>query len=185
MFQRIIYSGKIIMASPGQKHGRYGHLMAGFDNHSFCARCRDKGKGKDPCVGRPESTDYKFCNSLTSEQPAQLSTPSYKLKKEKREAKKMETTSTPTKDSLNLSLVDPASVLVIGAVDGQVTLQSPGFSGVEKCEEKKVKASTFKAKSSKDKPAQTVSDSSRSANASADSRFKELDQKWSEHFQPT
>ena len=100
--------------------------MAGFDNHSFSASCRDKGKGKDPCVERLESTDCKFCNSLTTKQRNQLSTPSYKIKKEKREAKKLEVSPTPTKESLNPSLVDSASVSMIWAVDGQGTLQSPG-----------------------------------------------------------
>ena len=28
-------------------------MMAGFDLHSVCARCRDKKKGKDPCVEKP------------------------------------------------------------------------------------------------------------------------------------
>ena len=45
------------MASPGQKRGGCGHLMAGFDTHS-CARCRDKGKGKDPCVEKPDSVSF-------------------------------------------------------------------------------------------------------------------------------
>ena len=125
------------MASPGQKRGGCGHLMAGFDTHSYCARCRDKGKGPDPCVENPKSTDCKFCSILTCEQRSQLSTPSYTLKKEKHEAKK-DILTTPSKDtshvnSVNPSLVDPASVSVISAVDGQGTLQSPGFSGpVEK-----------------------------------------------------
>ena len=69
------------MASPGQKRRRCGHLMAGFDSHNYCAHCRNKGKGKDPCVEKPDS-DCKFCNILTSDQRAQLSTPSYKIKKE-------------------------------------------------------------------------------------------------------
>ena len=99
------------MASSGQKCGGCDHLMAGFNNHSFCAKCRDKGKGKDPCMEKPESTDCKICNSLTTEQHSQLSTPS------NREAKKLEVSSTPTKDSLNPFLVDPASVSVIGALD--------------------------------------------------------------------
>ena len=67
MFHQIIYIVQIIMASHGQMRGGCGHLMAGFDNHSFCARCRDKGKAKDPCVERPESTDCKFCNSISTE----------------------------------------------------------------------------------------------------------------------
>ena len=35
-----------------------------------------------------ETTDCKLCNALTPEQRAQLATPSYKIKKEKREAKR-------------------------------------------------------------------------------------------------
>ena len=67
-------------------------MMVGFDPHSVCARCRDKKKGSDPCVENPEK-DCKLCLALTPEQLNQLSTPSYKLKKEKRDAK----SSTPVK----------------------------------------------------------------------------------------
>ena len=35
--------------------GSCGHAMASFDGHAFCARCRDKKKGEDPCVKSPES----------------------------------------------------------------------------------------------------------------------------------
>ena len=97
------------MLSPGQKRGNCGHAMASFDGHSFCARCREKGK--DTCVESP-ITDCKFCLLLTPEQKAQLATPSYKLKKEKRDAKKAELSS-PSKDG---TLVDPATVSVIAAV---------------------------------------------------------------------
>ena len=69
--------------------------MAGFDTHSFCVHCRDKEKGQDPCVEKLDSA-CKFCNILTSDQRAQLSTPSYKLKKEKWEA---ESTSTLSKEA--------------------------------------------------------------------------------------
>ena len=89
------------MSSPGQKRGSCGHAMASFDGHAFCARCRDKKKGEDPCVKSPES-ECKFWIVLTPEQLTQLSTLSYRLKKEKREAKKLE--AIPTKDS---TLVDP------------------------------------------------------------------------------
>ena len=40
----------IIMSSPGQKRGTCGHVIAVFDGHLKCARCRDKGVGDDPCV---------------------------------------------------------------------------------------------------------------------------------------
>ena len=86
------------MASPRQKCGGCGHLMAGFDNHSFCSRCRDKRKGNDPCVERPESTNCKFCNTITTDQHNQLSIPSYRIKKEKCEAKNG-TVFMPTKDT--------------------------------------------------------------------------------------
>ena len=108
------------MSSPGQKRWGCRHVMASFDSYSFCAWCRDKGKGKDPCIEKPDTTDCKFCNSLTEDQHLQLATPSYKLKKEKREAKKMEASSSPSKDST--SLVDPATVSVIGAVNVQVAI---------------------------------------------------------------
>ena len=70
------------MSSPAQKRGGCGHVMMSFDCHSFFARCRDEGKGKDPFVEKPDTTDFKFCNS--EDQRIQLATPSYKLKKELR-----------------------------------------------------------------------------------------------------
>ena len=104
------------MSSPSQRRGGCGHLMAGFDLHSVCARCRDKKKGKDPCVEKPDS-ECQHCKVLTVEQLAQLSTPSYKLKKEKQDK-----SVTPSKDplssvTLSPTLVDPARVSVIRAVD--------------------------------------------------------------------
>ena len=61
-------------------------MMAGFDTHSFCARCRDKGKGSDPCISKSDCQDYYV---LTEDQRIQLSTQSYKIKKEKRQLKKL------------------------------------------------------------------------------------------------
>ena len=115
------------MSSPGQKRGNCGHAMASFDGHSFCARCREKGKGKDTCVESP-TIDCKFCNLLTPEQKAQLATPSYKLKKEKRDTKKAELSS-PSKDG---TLVDPATVAVIGAVSDTTSIASPPDSVPDK-----------------------------------------------------
>ena len=66
---------------------------------------------------RNQTPQTKFCNRLTEDQCIQLATPSFKLKKEKCEAKKMEASSTPSKDSS--FLVDPATVSVIGAVNEQ------------------------------------------------------------------
>ena len=72
------------MLAPGQKRGSCSHAMASFDGHAFCAHCRDKGTGTDPCVENKDTSDCKFCNILTPEQRVQLATPSYKLKKEKK-----------------------------------------------------------------------------------------------------
>ena len=42
------------MASPndkkGQRRGSCGHVMAIFDLHDKCARCREKRIGEDDCV---------------------------------------------------------------------------------------------------------------------------------------
>ena len=95
------------MASLGQKWGGCGHLMAGFDTHSCCARCPDKGKGPDPYVEKPENSDCKLCNILTSDQRFQLSSPSYKLKKETCEAKKTDITATLLKKHCQSLLCGP------------------------------------------------------------------------------
>ena len=89
--------------------------MASFDTHSHCARCREF------CVENPQSSDCQICNAFTSDQRRQLSTPSYRLKKEKRETKKLE--APPPQD--NEELVDPSNVSVIGAVDNQASVKSP------------------------------------------------------------
>ena len=113
---------------------------------------------------------------LSSEQKEQLSTPSYKLKKEKGEAK----SSTPAKDidTLSSTLVDPSLLSVVGVVDGQ---SSSGLSGpVEKKKklDKKVdkKSSSVKSvksdksvKSSSSRPPATSStDQGKSTTSSTD-----------------
>ena len=150
------------MSSPGQKRGSCGHAMAGFDGHAFCARCREKGKGEEPCISNKDTTECKFCNLFSPEQRAQLATPSYKLKKEKQDAKRVDNP-TPTED---IALVDPASVSVIGAVGGAASSQSPSVPPEKKTE--------------KDKPSSTKA--KKSASSSTDDRFSELDAKWSERF---
>ena len=151
------------MSSPAQKRGSCGHAIASFDGHAYCTRCRDKGKGEEPCISNKEASDCKFCNAFTPEQRVQLATQSYKLKKEKREAKRVDN-STPTDGS---SLVDPASVSVIGVVGEKLDQKSPTLPP-EKKKTKKDKASV-KAKKSVDSTA-------------TDRKISELDSKWSEHF---
>ena len=107
------------MSSPGQKRGSCGHAMAIFDGHAYCARCRDKGKGEEPCIANKETLDCTICNSLTPEQRTQLATPSYKIKKEKREAKRLD--SNPSDE---VALVDPDTVSVIGVVGESSSAQT-------------------------------------------------------------
>ena len=130
--------------SSGQRRGNCGHIMSSFDSHTHCARSRDKGKGKDFCVENLQSSDCQICKSFTPEQCQQLATPSYKIKKEKREAKKLD--SSPPKESE--ALVDPSTVSVIGAVDDQGTVKSPASVTPPDKKAKKEKSSST-AKSSK------------------------------------
>ena len=67
------------MASPGQKRGSCGHVMALFDSHLKCARCRDKGIGDDPCVKKKQC---QICDNLSEQQKLQLATPTYRVRKE-------------------------------------------------------------------------------------------------------
>ena len=80
--------------------------MAGFDSHSKCARCRDKGLGDDPCVLKKECV---LCKGFTPEQVLQLATPTYSDRKDKK--------TTPSTTSSAPILVDPAHVSVLGKVE--------------------------------------------------------------------
>ena len=156
-------------------------MMAGFDLHAVCARCRDKKKGSDPCTKSPPE-DCQNCDALTPDQRTQIATPSYKLKKEKKDAK-----STPVKDSDNSTLVDPALVSVVAVVDKQST---PGASASSEPVEKKKKTDPKHSKSSKseksvkqssNRPASTSSES-RPSSSSTDTKLLNMDKKWAERF---
>ena len=71
------------MDSPGEKKGQRrgscGHVMAAFDLHKKCARCRDKGIGDDPCV---KDKQCSVCDSFSDEQKELISTPSYRIRKD-------------------------------------------------------------------------------------------------------
>ena len=87
---------------------------------------------------------------MTPEQLAQISTPSYILKKEKREARKSET-ATPAKESSEL--VDPSSVSVIGVVGQPSTDNSPSTSSMppeKKSKKDKLPSKTKKSSDSSD-----------------------------------
>ena len=127
------------------------------------------------------------CDALTPEQKEQLATPSYKLKKERKEAK----SSTPIKESDTLSptLVDPALVSVVGVVDGQNTSGVSGLSGpVEKKAKKTESKHSTKAKSDKptkstsSRPPTSSSDQGKSTTSTTDTKIADLDKKWSDRF---
>ena len=153
-------------------------MMAGFDLHSVCGCCRDK-KGQDPCVEKP-GADCAICKALTPEQLSQLSTPTYKNKKEKLELKSSTPAKNPTSDStLSPTLVDPALVSVVGVVDGQSTSGLPGLS--DQPAEKRQKKEEKKASSSK--PVKSVKSSQRpSSSDSTDQKLEVIEQKWSDRF---
>ena len=119
-----------------------------------------------------DTSTCKFCLAFTPEQLAQISTQSYKIKKEKHEAKKSET-ATPMKDSTEL--IDPASVSVIGVVGQQDT--------VKQHDSAKSPSSSSMPPEKKTKKEKVASEARKSSEASStDSKIAELDSKWSEFF---
>ena len=144
------------MSSRGYRRGSCGHTMAGFDSHSKCARCRDKGVGDDPCVLKKECD---VCKGFTPEQILQLSTPTYRDRKEK---KATASSSTPT-------LVDPAHASVLGKVEKVKASQPQSTPTTKKTKRSdSPKPSASKKRSSSSRP-------------SADD-LKQLDDKWTERF---
>ena len=65
----------------GQRKGSFGHIMAAFDLHEKCARCREKKVEQDPCVLGNECV---LCDGFCDAQRERLATPSYKIHKEKK-----------------------------------------------------------------------------------------------------
>ena len=92
-----------IMASPGQRRGSCGHVMAGFDLHKKCARCRDK-KVDDPCV---KGQHCDLCDNFSDSQKGMLATPQYQIRKDKKAG----------------ILVSPSKVTVVGPVEDQDDLE--------------------------------------------------------------
>ena len=90
----------------GQRKGSCGHIMAAFDSHDKCARCRDKRIGEDNCVLEKPCS---ICDGFSHNQRELLATPSYRIRKDK-------------KAGLLVSLKE---VTVISSVDMEPTFQSP------------------------------------------------------------
>ena len=142
------------MSSPGQRRGSCGHAMAGFDTHSKCARCRDKGLADDPCVQKKECL---ICKGFTPDQVLQLATPAYRDRKEKKATSTTSANSTPT-------LVDPAHVSVLARVEKVKDVSSTPTT-------KKTKRSESPSASKK-----------RSSSKPSAEDLKNLDDKWAERF---
>ena len=145
------------MSTPGQRRGSCSHAMPGFDSHSKCARCCDKGVGDDPC-GLKKECDV--CKGFTCDQIQQLSTPTYR---ERRDKKATASSSAPT-------LVDPAHISVLGKVE-KVKASQPQSTPTTAKKTKRSespKPSASKKKSSSSRP--SVDD------------LKQLDDKWAETF---
>ena len=179
------------MSSPGQRRGLCSHIMAGYDKHKVCARCRDKKKGEDNCV---KDLPCISCDVLMEEQKVKLATPQYQKKKEKREAKAAEESSS--------TLVDPSTVSVIGlskdnnSVSSEEMSTTPAGAKVKKItksseemsttpagakvrkEDKAPDSRVAKGKSSKKKHASPE----KTATASTDSKLEAMDLKWAERF---
>ena len=98
------------MASPGDKKGqRKGsccHIMASFDSHSKCARCRDKRIGEDNCVLHKPCP---ICDGFSESQNELLATLTYRIRKDKKAG----------------LLVSSKDVTVISSLDNEPTFQSP------------------------------------------------------------
>ena len=148
----------IIMSSPGQKRGSRGHVMALFDTHKKCVRCRDKGVGDYPCV---KKLDCPICKAFTPAQIHQLSTPTYRARKERSEQKK-----SGDVEGTTSTLVGPSDITVLGQVSSEKA------SSVESTPKHKKKRSDSSPRSSKRK---------HSSKPTADD-LKSLDDKWSERF---
>ena len=142
------------MSSPGHRRGSCGHAMAGFDTHSKCARCRDKGLGNDPCVQKKECV---ICKGFTPDQVLQLATPAYRDRKDKKATSTTSTNSTPT-------LVDPAHVSVLARVEKVKDVQP-----------------TPTSKKTKRRESPSASKKRSSSKPSAED-LKNLDDKWAERF---
>ena len=148
-----------IMSSPGQKRGTCSHVMASFDGHFKCARCRDKGVGEDACVLKK---DCLICKGFTPEQILQLATPTYRERKSK-EKKLVSSSPAPT-------FVDPSHLSVLGKVEGDKVAQPETTPAAKKTKH-----------SESTKPSAKKKKSSSGSRPSADD-LKKLDEKWSERF---
>ena len=145
------------MSFPGQKRGTCGHVMALFNSHKKCARCREKGVGDDPCV---KKMDCQICQAFTPAQLKQLSTPIYQSWKERYQKK----TATDSSASATPTLVYLSEVTLLRWVHKESTESTPASK--KKKSDQSPKASSKKKSSSKPRS----------------DELKDLDEKWGKHF---
>ena len=96
-----------LMASAEQKWVTCGDLMALYDPHQKCARCREKGIATDPSVSGQNS---ELGHSLSPEQLSKLATTTCRSRKEKFLSEK--------------GLVDPSTVTVLYSVEAEISNMS-------------------------------------------------------------
>ena len=142
------------MSSPGQRRGSCGHVMALFDLHTKCARCREKGIGGDDCVAKKPCS---ICDSFTEAQKTQLATPKYRERKESGQKKNPSPTHVAASD-----------VTVLGRVENKGESPSDRGESTPKKQKKSSHKFPLKKKSSKSSELQT--------------ELQSLDDKWSERF---
>ena len=142
------------MASPGQRRGSCGHVMALFDLHTKCACCREKGIGGDDCVAKKPCS---ICDSFTEAQKTQLATPKYRERKESGQKKNP----SPTH-------IAASEVTILGRVENKGESSSDRGEPTPKKQKKSSHKSPLKKKSSKSSELQT--------------ELQSLDDKWSERF---
>ena len=174
------------MASPGQTWGLCGHLMAGFDKLSVCARCRDKKKGSDPCV---KDKVCPHCDILTEEQKLRLATSVYQ--KEKRELK----TQTEELSGTQVPCLCYRVAKDIGVKSSEEVSTTPAGAKTKKMDKSLEAVSSTpegaKAKKTQKTPDITVakekskkwhSSPARSSKRTTDSKLEAMDLTWSEQF---
>ena len=119
-----------------KKSSSCGHLMPGFDNHRYCFKCREAGKGDDLCALKK---DCLLCASFSEDQKRKLASKHSKGKKSVKET----TVEKPKIDDSILDEDDNSSVTnvaqsstsnnqALAAILSQLTSISNRLSAVEK-----------------------------------------------------
>ena len=148
------------MSSSGQKRGTCGHVMALFDSHKKCVRCREKGVGDDLCMKKMDcqicKAFYTCANSTTFHPYLQVHEKRYQKKR---------VTDSPA--SATPTLVDPSEVTLLGQVHKEsASVESTPAGKKKKRSNDSPKPSSKKEASSKPRSYE----------------LKDLDEKWSERF---